>query len=77
MGDSSEPEDGPSTSFSPCTISTRYVKDSYTQFQSAKEVVSYDGLCIITLQYTCDITYAHILDNFNYDFNFNSKCLHL
>ena len=25
----------------------------------------------------CDITYAHILDNFNFDFNFNSKCSHM
>ena len=25
----------------------------------------------------CDITYARILDNYNFDFNFNSKCFHL
>ena len=25
----------------------------------------------------CDITYAHIVDNFNFNFNLNSKCSYL
>ena len=37
------------------------------------------GLCEqnITDDTECDIMYVQILDNFNFDFNFNSKCSHM